>query len=51
MPQLLLNHVLNMEYYKVWLPISILMAVITFVASFKSIRLSKISGRIKKNNM
>ena len=40
-PQLSLHHALNMEYYKVWLPIVAVMAVTTFVASFKPIRISK----------
>jgi hypothetical protein len=40
-PQLSLNHALNMEYYKVWLPIIAIMTVITFVASFRAIRISK----------
>ena len=41
MPQLSLSHALNMEYYKIWLPIVAIMTVITFVASFKPIRISK----------
>ena len=40
-PQLSIHHALNMEYYKIWLPIVAIMMVITFVASFKSIRISK----------
>ena len=40
-PQLSIDHALNMEYYKVWLPIVAVMTVITFVASFKPIRFSK----------
>ena len=40
-PQLSIDHALNMEYYKVWLPIVAIMMVITFVASFKPIRFSK----------
>ena len=40
-PQLSLHHALNIEYYKVWLPRVAVMAVITFVASFKPIRISK----------
>ena len=45
-PQLSIHHALNMEYYKIWLPIVAIMTVITFVASFKPIRFSK---RICKN--
>ena len=40
-PQLSIHHALNMEYYKIWLPIVAIMAVTTFVASFKPIRISK----------
>ena len=40
-PQLSLSHALNMEYYKIWLPIVAIMTVITFIASFKPIRISK----------
>ena len=40
-PQLSIHHALNMEYYKIWLPIIAIMAVTTFVASFKPIRISK----------
>ena len=40
-PQLSIDHALNMEYYKVWLPIVAVMTVITFVASFKPIRIPK----------
>ena len=40
-PQLSISHALNMEYYKIWLPIVAVMAIITFVASFKPIRISK----------
>ena len=40
-PQLSIHHALNMEYYKVWLPMALIMMVITFVASFKPIRISK----------
>ena len=40
-PRLSIHHALNMEYYKIWLPIVAIMTVITFVASFKSIRISK----------
>ena len=40
-PQLSIHHALNMEYYKIWLPIVAIMTVTTFVASFKPIRISK----------
>ena len=40
-PQLSISHALNLEYYKIWLPIVAIMTVITFVASFKPIRISK----------
>ncbi len=40
-PQLSFHHALNMEYYKVWLPIVAIITLITFVASFKPIRISK----------
>ena len=36
--QLSLHHALNIEYYKIWLPIALIMTVITFVASFTPIR-------------
>ncbi len=36
--QFSLHHTLNMEYYKVWLPIALIMMVITFIASFTPIR-------------
>ena len=39
--QLSIHHALNMEYYKIWLPIVAAMAVTTFVASFKPIRIPK----------
>lgn len=48
MPQLSLSHALNTEYYKMWLPIVILMTLTTFATSFKPIRLSKILGRNKE---
>ena len=38
MPQFLLSHALNIEYYRIWLPIAIIMTAITFVFSFKPIR-------------
>ena len=37
-PQLSLNHALNIEYYRSWLPIALVMTVIAFVFSFKPIR-------------
>ncbi len=39
--QLSIHHALNIEYYKIWLPIVAVTAVTTFVASFKPIRISK----------
>ena len=33
-----LSHALNIEYYRIWLPIAIIMMVVTFVFSFKPIR-------------
>lgn len=47
--QLSISHALNMEYYKVWLPIVAIMMVITFAASFKSIRVVKKHSRMDKN--
>lgn len=40
-PQLSLHHALNVEYYQIWLPIVAVMTIITFVASFQPIRISK----------
>ena len=37
-PQFSLSHALNIEYYRSWLPIALVMMVITFVFSFKPIR-------------
>ena len=37
-PQLSLNHALNIEYYRSWLPTVLVMTVIAFVFSFKPIR-------------
>lgn len=37
-PQLSLYHALNMEYYRIWLPVVLIMMVIAFVFSFKPIR-------------
>ena len=37
-PQLSLNHALNIEYYRSWLPMALVMTVIAFVFSFKPIR-------------
>ena len=36
--QLSLNHALNIEYYRSWLPIALVMTIITFVFSFNPIR-------------
>ena len=38
-PQFSISHALNIEYYRVWLPIVLITMVITFVFSFKPIRL------------
>ena len=40
LPQLSLHHALNMHYYRVWLPYVAIMTGITFIASFKPIRLA-----------
>lgn len=48
MPQLSLHHALNIEYYKGWLPIVFIMTAITFIFSFKPIRLSKKLYRIEQ---
>ena len=40
LPQLSLHHALNMHYYRVWLPYVAIMTGITFVTSFKPIRLA-----------
>lgn len=45
LPQLSLHHALNMHYYRVWLPYVVLMTGITFVTSFKPIRVSSIRKR------
>ena len=45
-PQLSLYHALNMEYYKVWLPSVAIMTAVTFICSFKPIRISKKLWRI-----
>ena len=37
-PQFSLSHALNIEYYRIWLPIAIIMMVVTFAFSFKPIR-------------
>ena len=37
-PQLSLSHALNMEYYKVWLPIVLTIMLIMFITSFKPVR-------------
>ena len=45
LPQLSLHHALNMHYYRVWLPYVAIMTGITFIASFKPIRVSSIRKR------
>lgn len=42
LPQLSLHHALNMHYYRVWLPYVAIMTGITFITSFKPIRVSSI---------
>ena len=37
-PQLSFSHALNIEYYRSWLPMALVMTVIAFVFSFKPIR-------------
>ena len=37
-PQLSIHHALNIEYYRSWLPMVLVMTVIAFVFSFKPIR-------------
>ena len=48
-PQLSLSHALNVEYYRVWLSIAIIMTAITFVFSFQPIR-KFIKGRLSFKN-
>ena len=48
-PQLSLSHALNVEYYRAWLPIAIIMTAITFVFSFQPIR-KFIKGRLSFKN-
>ena len=40
LPQFSLHHALNMHYYRVWLPYVAIMTGITFITSFKPIRLA-----------
>ena len=40
LPQFSLHHALNMHYYRVWLPYVAVMTGITFITSFKPIRLA-----------
>ena len=48
LPQLSLHHALNVHYYRVWLPYVVLMTGITFIASFKPIRIRNVRKRINK---
>lgn len=48
LPQLSLHHALNMHYYRVWLPYVAIMTGITFIASFKPIRVSNMRKRNTK---
>lgn len=45
LPQFSLHHALNMHYYRVWLPYVAIMTGITFITSFKPIRVSSIRKR------
>ena len=46
--QLSLNHALNIEYYRSWLPIALVMMILTFVFSFRTIRDSVKNAFLKK---
>lgn len=48
LPQLSLHHALNMHYYRAWLPYVAIMTGITFVTSFKPIRISSVRRRVNK---
>lgn len=48
LPQLSLHHALNMHYYRVWLPYVAIMTGITFITSFKPIRVSNMRKRNTK---
>ena len=48
LPQLSLHHALNMHYYRVWLPYVAIMTGITFIASFKPIRVANMRKRNTK---
>ena len=48
LPQLSLHHALNMHYYRVWLPYVAVMTGITFITSFKPIRVSNMRKRNTK---
>ena len=41
LPRFSIHHALNPEYYVAWLPIVMLMTVVTFLASFRPIRIRK----------
>ena len=45
LPKLSLHHALNMHYYRVWFPYVAIMTGITFITSFKPIRVSSIRKR------
>ena len=45
LPQLSLHHALNMHYYRVWLPYVAIMTGITFITSFKPIRIRNVRKR------
>ena len=48
LPQFSLHHALNMHYYRVWLPYVAIMTGITFITSFKPIRVSCIRKKDKE---
>ena len=48
LPQLSLHHALNMHYYRTWLPYVAVMTGITFITSFRPIRIRNVRKRINK---
>ena len=44
-PQFSIHHALNMEYYRIWLPTTSIMALTTFISSFKPFRNFRIIKR------
>ena len=45
LPQLSLHHALNMHYYRAWFPYVAIMTGITFITSFKPIRIRNVRKR------